>query len=51
MTQNPREIVDDLEAKILADPDATDVSDGSEDGSAPVAEDVSPLTPLIEPTD
>ncbi len=48
MTDDPRRIVDDLEAKIM---DEEGVTEAAEDSPAAVAEDASPNTPGVEPTD
>lgn len=47
MTSDPRRIVDDLEAKVV-DESAIDAAD---EPSHPPAEDASPGTPGVEPTD
>lgn len=47
MTDDPRRIVDDLEAKIM---DEEGVSEAAEDSPAGVAEDANPEVPGIEPT-
>lgn len=48
MTSDPRRVVDDLEAKII---DEEGVIEATGDPSATVAEDTSPDTPGVEPTD
>lgn len=48
MTTDPRRIVEDLEAEIVDEEGAMTAAGES---PAPVAEDASPVTPGVEPTD
>lgn len=48
MTADPRRVVDDLEAKIVDESAALDLDD---EPSQPSADDASPETPGVEPTD
>jgi len=48
MTCDPRRVVDDLEAKIIDEEGVIEAAGGP---SAAVAEDTSPDTPGVEPTD
>ncbi len=47
MTDDPRRIVDDLEAKIM---DEEGVTEAAEDSPAAVAEDANPEVPGMEPS-